>query len=139
VRKSEAIDPTQPIWGRAGEWVLYKQFKPQSLCIKCNNERAHERSSSFKKWAVEYKDGKCVKCGYDRCLDALQFHHRDHSTKEVTPARMKLWSREKARLELDKCDLVCANCHAEIHYEMRSVHPAIASPPVPEAMAEHRP
>jgi HD-like signal output (HDOD) protein len=71
--------------------------------------------------------------------DALQFHHRDHSTKEVTPARMKLWSREKARLELDKCDLVCANCHAEIHYEMRSVHPAIASPPVPEAMAEHRP
>lgn len=94
--------------------------KPQSLCIECNNRRAAERSGSFKEWAVEYKGGKCVRCGYDRCLDALQFHHRGHSTKEVTPAKMKLWSREKAQLELDKCELVCANCHAEIHHESRA-------------------
>jgi len=32
--------------------------------------------------AVEYKGGKCEVCGYDRCADALEFHHNDSIGKK---------------------------------------------------------
>ncbi len=94
--------------------------RPQSLCKICNNKRSKERSSSFKKWAVDYKGGKCIKCMYDKCLDAFDFHHRNPEEKDIDVAKIKLWSKERAIKELDKCDLVCRNCHAEIHYEIRN-------------------
>jgi hypothetical protein len=94
--------------------------RPQSRCKRCEAISSQARSSSFKAWAVDYKGGECKMCGYDSCLDALQFHHRDPNQKDVIPARMKLWNKGRAIEELDKCDLVCANCHAEIHSEWRS-------------------
>lgn len=64
--------------------------------------------------AVEYKGGKCEVCGYDKCLRALAFHHRDPSKKDFALSRITIsWARMKK--ELDKCSLVCANCHSEIH------------------------
>ena len=94
--------------------------RPQSLCKICNNKRSRERSSSFKEWAVDYKGGSCIRCGYTRCLDALQFHHRDPSQKDIDISKIKLWSKENVKKELDKCDIVCGNCHSEIHYELRT-------------------
>ena len=57
-------------------------------------------------------------CGYKRCIQALEFNHRDPFIKEFDiskgmQAEMK-W--ESLVEELLKCDLVCANCHREIHY-----------------------
>lgn len=69
-----------------------------------------------KQMVVERFGGKCQCCGYDKCLDALEFHHLDENTKEHKPAYIIIrWSFEKAKKELDKCILVCANCHREIH------------------------
>lgn len=68
---------------------------------------------------IEYKGGKCERCGYDKCEGALQFHHRDHSQKEFTIAEVNvnnLFSMQDLFNEVDKCDLLCANCHAEEHY-----------------------
>lgn len=66
--------------------------------------------------AIKYLGGKCRLCGYDKCIAALQFHHRDPATKEFTiSGRTIKWDRLKP--ELDKCDLLCANCHAELHFE----------------------
>jgi hypothetical protein len=58
--------------------------------------------------------GRCVDCGYSSCPEALQFHHRDPSTKEF---RLGEFSGSLARLikEAAKCDLVCANCHRVRH------------------------
>lgn len=66
--------------------------------------------------AVEYKGGKCSVCGYDRCADALEFHHLDPSQKDFgisSKGYTRSW--DKVKEELDKCILVCSNCHREIH------------------------
>lgn len=64
--------------------------------------------------AIEYKGGKCVICGYNKSVRALQFHHVDPSQKDFGISGSTK-SFEKLKPELDKCVLVCANCHAEIH------------------------
>ena len=66
--------------------------------------------------AKQYKGGKCVLCGYNKYLGALDFHHLDPTQKgfEIsTRGLTRSW--EKIRKELDKCVLVCANCHRELH------------------------
>lgn len=62
--------------------------------------------------------GKCKKCGYSKCLDSVCFHHRDPSTKEFeigTAIMNGNVSESKLRKEIKKCDLVCLNCHGELH------------------------
>jgi len=66
--------------------------------------------------AIEYKGGKCVICGYHRCITAMKFHHLDPNTKEFGISRYGVTrSWEAVKAELDKCILVCGNCHDEIH------------------------
>jgi predicted HNH restriction endonuclease len=68
---------------------------------------------------VEYKGGSCVKCGYKKCIGALEFHHIDPSKKDFTLSHLKSSKfDDKIKNELDKCILVCANCHREIHEEL---------------------
>jgi hypothetical protein len=60
--------------------------------------------------------GKCHNCSYNRCLAALQFHHRDPSAKIQTISRLIRNSGfSTAVKEAEKCTLLCANCHAELH------------------------
>lgn len=70
----------------------------------------------MKERLVEYKGGKCEICGYNKCISALDFHHIDPSEKDFTISNSKVLSFEKCKSEVDKCILVCANCHREIHY-----------------------
>jgi DNA-binding CsgD family transcriptional regulator len=67
---------------------------------------------------VEYKGGKCEKCGYDKCVQALQFHHLNPKEKDFAVGG-KSYSFERLKKEVDKCIMVCANCHIEIHEEIR--------------------
>ena len=77
--------------------------------------KAQRRKKIF---AVEQFGGKCQICGYNKCINALEFHHIDKKTKEESPSYIIMrWSWEKARKELEKCILVCSNCHQEIHYK----------------------
>ena len=55
-------------------------------------------------------------CGYRKCVGALDFHHIDEKTKQFdlsSHGLTRAWSR--TQIELDKCVLLCANCHREIH------------------------
>lgn len=66
--------------------------------------------------AREYKGGKCMLCGYDKCSRALSFHHLDPSKKDFGLSERGLTrSWERIKKEIDKCILVCANCHMELH------------------------
>jgi hypothetical protein len=69
---------------------------------------------------VTYKGGKCEKCGYNKCIKALQFHHIDPADKKInlsaSLANNHKW--EKVQEELDKCQLLCANCHIETEAEI---------------------
>jgi arsenate reductase-like glutaredoxin family protein len=71
----------------------------------------------LKEKLVEYKGGKCERCGYDKCITALEFHHLDPDEKEFGVGNFEVLSFGKCKKEVDKCILVCANCHREIHYE----------------------
>ena len=63
---------------------------------------------------VEYKGGCCIRCGYNKSYVALEFHHKDPNSKSG-----KSWSLDRLKKEVDKCILVCSNCHSEIHEEIR--------------------
>ncbi|MCK9567327.1 hypothetical protein M0R72_00050 [Candidatus Pacearchaeota archaeon] len=68
----------------------------------------------IKQKAIEYKGGKCIECGYHKCTTSMVFHHRNPEEKEFNIGN-KLVKWEIIRAELDKCDLLCMNCHGEIH------------------------
>ena len=74
-----------------------------------------KRRRKIKNLAIEYKGGKCQICGYHRYQGALDLHHLDARQKEFgigEKGYTRSW--EKVRAELDKCILVCANCHREV-------------------------
>jgi len=66
--------------------------------------------------AVEYKGGRCQICGYDGCPEVLEFHHVDGNKKDFgISQRGYTRSWKKVMEELDKCVMLCANCHREVH------------------------
>lgn len=79
------------------------------------NWRVAESRRRIKKRAVEYKGGKCIECGYSKCIAALEFHHRDPSGKDFQMSSGKVKNWEANKVELDKCDLLCCRCHREVH------------------------
>lgn len=75
-----------------------------------------KRRRKVKEMAREYLGGKCNICGYDRCPQALDFHHIDQSKKNFgIAAKGYTRSWTKIRAELENCFLLCANCHREVH------------------------
>ena len=76
----------------------------------------HKRRKKIRQMAVEYKGGACEKCGYNRCIEALEFHHNNSSDKDFSISE-KGYTRSWAKVEeeLDKCMILCANCHRELH------------------------
>lgn len=89
--------------------------------ILSKEEWKKRRSESVKKWKkeakrklVEYKGGKCQICNYNRSLRALEFHHLDPTKKDFEISNNSL-SFDVIKLEVDKCALLCANCHREYH------------------------
>ena len=86
-------------------------------CKICRVEYVQKRRVKIKVMAVEYKGGKCIKCGYDKCIAALEFHHLDENKKDFSISKKghcKSW--ESVKKELDKCVILCANCHRELHF-----------------------
>lgn len=94
-----------------------KHNKPGHRKAVCNSCRTTVRAQQRKQAAVTYKGGKCIRCGYNKFLEALCFHHRDADEKEVPISYALFRSWEFAKAELNKCDLLCLNCHAEVHAE----------------------
>lgn len=74
-----------------------------------------QRWINIKRRAIAYKGGVCTICKIAYPYPAMQFHHRDVSTKDVSWTKLRLRSWHKITAELEKCDLVCANCHSIIH------------------------
>ena len=81
------------------------------------NFRISELRREVKLKCIEYKGGKCEKCGYDKCPAAMVFHHTDPNKKDFGISSNGVSrSFEKCKPEIEKCILLCANCHAEIHH-----------------------
>jgi hypothetical protein len=63
---------------------------------------------------IEEAGACCAVCGYDRCIINLVFHHVDPSQKSFGLCSTTTKSLAAYREEMEKCVLVCANCHGEI-------------------------
>ncbi len=79
-------------------------------CRRCQSKRIRNKR---KQKAVEILGGKCIRCGYSLCLDALDFHHTDRKTK-ITEVSTLIDSACYFE-EVKKCVLLCCRCHAEYH------------------------
>lgn len=98
------------------EFCKKGKYRLHSYCKPCLYEVQTDRWNDRKKIAIEQRGGKCSKCGYDKNYGALSFHHLDPNEKEFAWNKLRLYSWEKINKELDKCIVVCHNCHAELHY-----------------------
>lgn len=108
------------------EFFPKKQAKTRKYCYECVPEESYTNGATLrkniKKWSLEYKGSKCQCCGYDKCSAALEFHHLDPTKKDfnISDRDIKLnWNEIKN--ELDKCIIVCSNCHKEIHNGIRTL------------------
>lgn len=88
-----------------------------SESVRENYRIARRRNRYKQRRELKIKHGgKCSICGYDKCLDALDFHHKDPSNKiESVSHLFYLKSKKSAHQEAEKCILICRNCHAELH------------------------
>lgn len=114
-----------------------RNLQRRKYCLKCSpfgnhntSDPKRERiySKKYYKWQkkerkrrkeilVEKLGGKCKNCGYNKCIAALEFHHRDEKTKNFTISGNIIKQWELLLNEIEKCDLLCSNCHKELHWD----------------------
>lgn len=84
---------------------------------KRRQEMANSNNRKKKRELVESFGGKCHDCGnsYNDCV--YDFHHLDSSKKDVNPSHAMKWGKERMMKELEKCIMLCANCHRMRHYK----------------------
>ena len=123
-------------------WVLIdgkrKNLQNRKYCLECSpfgnhntskleiertnrkDSYAYQKKRGFerKKKLVNLYGGCCKSCGYNKNLAVLHFHHRDPKEKvsklDVRIITNRTW--DYCINEANKCDILCANCHAEHHH-----------------------
>lgn len=84
-------------------------------CNKCRSKYNIEKGHEKRDFGIKYLGGKCICCGYDKYPSSLDFHHKDPLQKDPNFATKRGWSMDRLKEELDKCILLCKNCHAAFH------------------------
>jgi hypothetical protein len=110
---------------RKGCRVCGKQLPFPSMgtmyCVDCFGDHRKGQDKKYRTITQQefeqFKLGQgCSVCGYAKCAAALDFHHLDPSFKERR-VTARMWKNNLGKEELEKCILVCKNCHMEIHHE----------------------
>lgn len=100
---------------------FYKQSKNglfQGICKKCSNKHTVERVRIIKIKMINYKGGKCNNCSLkleETHPNVFEFHHLDRRNKDINFNKIKSRNWEYIKNEIDKCELLCANCHRLAH------------------------
>ena len=112
--KSQGIHHSQcKACQKAQEKIHYQESKERRDAVRLTTDLQKTNNLGI---VDKAKANGCKKCGEKR-LYVLDFHHRDPSVKEGTINHMlKSSSYNKLIEEIDKCDVLCANCHREFHY-----------------------
>lgn len=114
-----------------------RNLKNRKFCLNCSpfgkhntkdlSQKQKKYSKRHTKWQTKARKtrkkqltkmlgGKCNKCGYCECLEALTFHHLNPNIKKFTISSKNLLKKwEMIVKEVQKCQLLCLNCHTELH------------------------
>lgn len=79
--------------------------------------RKRDRVMKYKREFVRLLGGKCENCDYNKCVAALDFHHINGKKERLVSVMFNNSSKEKILKEANKCILLCANCHRELHHK----------------------
>ena len=96
-----------------------RKYRDRAEYIK---QAVDKRRKKLRSTAVRYKGGQCFLCGYNKCVQALEFHHPEPNRKDFgisASGTTRAWP--KIKRELDKCVMLCANCHREVHVGIRQL------------------
>lgn len=114
-------------------------------CKDCFNRKAVDRWIKRKQKAVHYKGSQCVDCRLhlsNSHYSVFEFHHVESSTKDYDWTKLRLKSWDKILMELNKCILLCANCHRVRHSrleefaEFDNIPQAVSRPMAPNLKAD---
>lgn len=99
-----------------------KQLEYQRQNYQNNKElwknRQRIRRDSNRKYLKELKLSLgCSICGYNKCPAALDYHHPDNNKETSVSKAASSKGIKSLQKEIDKCILVCANCHRELHFK----------------------
>ena len=98
-----------------GEVALVRRASDGFRCPRCRQEAVAKQRRRIKQILVAEAGGACQRCGYDRYVGALHFHHLDPAKKSFALGLQGVTrSLARCRAEASKCVLLCANCHAEV-------------------------
>ena len=102
-------DPVKRVKRKYGEYTEKQKDDIKSLLYRKALQRKIE--------LIKLNGGAC-KCGYNKCIRALEFHHKDPKVKLFGLSLNNLWSKswEEILAESQKCELLCSNCHRELEY-----------------------
>ncbi len=93
-------------------WTVDNRWK----CCPCRMEGVARRRLKIRQQLIQGAGGMCIRCGYNSCIAALSFHHRNPKNKLFPLTQACPKSLATQQLEAAKCDLLCMNCHMEEHY-----------------------
>ena len=113
--KCKEVRPLSDFWKKNSKRI-------QSFCKFCQSQMQVASWQEKKKEAILYKGGKCSKCGYNQNYAAMDFHHNDPKEKEYDWYKLRLRSWDDIKKELDKCVLLCKNCHSELHNQQAKIN-----------------
>lgn len=101
--------------------ICNQYFRPKTAaanqricCYNCMPDGVQLTRGGFLAKLKESRGGKCIRCGYNKCLKALEFHHLDPTQKDFTISNDHFRLLDAVK-ESKKCILICSNCHKELH------------------------
>lgn len=98
-------------------WTIGKGKRSgyRAKCHDCYINYLRKIRSTFKKRCLNYKGCECTECGYSKNIKSLEFHHKNPKEKDVSLSNLVYEKWEIVKTELDKCVVLCVNCHREEH------------------------
>lgn len=133
--------------------VFSTESKVRRRCDSCKIVRAprpaeQTRASWKRKYAKTIKKRHdfitargtgCESCGYNTCVEALEFHHIDPSIKEFALGASAFTKHAtEVFQEAEKCKLLCSNCHRQVHFLEDQKNKTHSSPEVKAVMTWRR-
>jgi len=129
------------VCGNCGVRETIRSDRPRDLCKSCRTKgfanpmygkAPHNKGRGTyvrrelrldrKKEYILLKGNRCAKCGVSGLpMFCYDFHHKDGEVKHPFAGQILVWSKKRALEELEKCDLLCANCHRSVHHGDNSV------------------